>query len=104
MDYIDKLHDLRREKGWSVHELGLRCELSEPSVRKTLYRQSAPLVPSIEKICAVLGVSLTELFCATDELVIKVSDETAAIIFAFESLSAESKSLLLQFIKSLKKD
>jgi|GEM_PF-4179797 len=40
MDYIEKLHKLRREKGWSVLELGLRCEgLSEETVRSILYKR-----------------------------------------------------------------
>lgn len=73
MNYIDKLNALRVRKGLNVREIGFMCELSEASVRKILYKKCAPLVSSVEKICAVLGISLSELFCETDEAGIKMS-------------------------------
>lgn len=100
MDYIEKLHDLRRKMGWSILELGLRCDgLSEEAVRSILLKRRVPLISSVEKICTTLGISLSELFCETDEIVIKATPETCTLISAFETLPVEAKNLVVGFLK-----
>jgi transcriptional regulator with XRE-family HTH domain len=101
MNYIEKLNALRVAKDLSVRELGSLCELSEPSVRKILYKKCSPLVPSIEKLCATLGISLSELFCGTDEIVLKASADAVALIAIFDVLPTEAKSHLLWAAKNL---
>jgi transcriptional regulator with XRE-family HTH domain len=102
MDYIEKLNDLRYKKGLSFRQLGFMCDLSESAVKKILYRKNAPLVPSLEKLCAALGTSLSELFCSTDEIILKNS-EIVTFVTACDSLPAEAKSHFFQFVDSLYK-
>jgi transcriptional regulator with XRE-family HTH domain len=101
MEYIEKLDRLRVSKKLSFRELGLLCELSESAVKKILYKESRPLMPSLEKICVALGITLPELFCEDDEIVITKNSETIALIAACDSLSSKSKKHLLVFLKSL---
>jgi transcriptional regulator with XRE-family HTH domain len=103
MKYIEKLNALRVSKDLSFRQLGFMCELSESAVKKILYKKCAPLVPSIEKLCAALGTSLPELFCDAGEFVFKKSDDTVALFIACDSLPAEEKSHLLAFLKIHKK-
>jgi transcriptional regulator with XRE-family HTH domain len=100
MDLIEKLHKLRTDKGWSVLELGYRCEgLSPETVRSILYKRCSPLVSSVSIICDALGITLSELFCGADEIVVKASPEIRILISAFETLPAETKNLLCGFLK-----
>jgi len=99
MDYIEKLHKLRREKGWSVLELGLRCEgLSEETVRSMLYKRCSPLISSVKIVAETLGISLSELFRGTDEIVVKASPEICALISAFEALPPKEKNLITEVL------
>ena len=79
MEYIDKLIKLRHEKGLSFRQLGFECELSESAVKKILYKKSNPLVPSLEKLCAALGTTLSVLFCGADEVILKNSGEIVTL-------------------------
>ena len=100
MKYIEKLNALRVSKNLSVRQLGLMCELSVPSVKKILYEECVPLVPSVDKLCAALGISMSELFCGEGEIVIKASADTVALVAACELLSAETKSHLFWLVKN----
>ena len=102
MDYIEKLHILRREKGWSVLELGLKCDgLSAGAVRSILYKKRVPLVPSLQKICKALDITLSELFCEADEIVLKKTDAAFALAAAYASLPAEAKTHFSHFVNCL---
>lgn len=101
MEYIDKLNQLRYDKRLSFYELSLRCELSESAVKKILYKKCDPRISSIEKICAVLGTSLPDLFCLTKKSTLKKSDGDDAFIVVCAPLAAEAKNRVLQFVNSL---
>ena len=101
MKYIKKLDKLRTEKGLSFRQLGFECELSESAVKKILYGKSDPRITSLEKLCAVLGTSLPDLFCEADEVVFKKTDELVTIITACGSLPAEAQTHLFYFAKTL---
>lgn len=99
MDYIEKLNNLRKEKRWSVLELGLRCEgLSEEAVRSILYKRCSPRLSSLKIICDALGTSLPELFGGIDETAVKASPEICALISAFEALPAKEKNLITEVL------
>ena len=100
MEYIDKLNQLRYDKGLSYYELSLRCELSESAVKKILYKKCDPRISSIEKICAVLDTSLPDLFCVTKKATPKKSDGDDAFIAVCAPLPAEVKNRVLQFVNS----
>ena len=101
MEYIDKLNRLRYEKGLSFYELSLRCDLSESAVKKILYKKCDPRISSIEKICAVLGTSLSELFSATKKAAPKKSDGNDSFIAVCTPLPADAKSRVLRFVNGL---
>jgi transcriptional regulator with XRE-family HTH domain len=99
MDYIEKLHELRSQKGWSVLELGYQCEgLSEEAVRSILYKRCSPRISSLKIICDALEVPLSELFCGTDEIVVKNSPEICALLSAFETLPPKEKNLVTEVL------
>lgn len=95
MDYIQRLNILRMDKGVSIRQLSFICGLSEPSVKKIMAKKCSPKISSIDKICIALGVSLAQLFQATDEIIVKNSRETVALIAACEPLSVVAKNHLL---------
>ncbi|GHV00131.1 hypothetical protein FACS1894211_06820 [Clostridia bacterium] len=103
MKYIDKLNRLRCSKALSCYEVGLECELSESAVKKILSKRCAPRVPSLEKLCSVIGTTLPEIFCDDDERVIKVTDETAALLAAYGSIPAAAKKYILGLLDELNK-
>ena len=71
MNYIEKLDRLRVSRNWTFKKLGQLSGLSESCVKKTLYRTNKPLVSSMERMCKALGITMAELFCGKDELVVK---------------------------------
>jgi len=101
MNYIDKLNSLRETKKLSIRQISLSCDLSEASIKKILSKKCTPLVLSIEKICEVLEISLSQLFCGTDEYVLKSSNETVTLLSACISLPTEATRHLLWLVNNL---
>jgi len=101
MDYIEKLNKIRYQKALSFRQLGLECDLSESAVKKILYKKCDPRISSIEKICAVLGTSLPDLFRVTDKTVSKKPDDGDAFIAVCAPFPAEVKKRVLQFVNGL---
>ena len=100
MKYNEKLNHIRWSKNMSFYELGIRCGLSESTIKKILYGNTVPLVSSVEKLCKALDVTLAELFCDKDEMVYKGTNETLALISIFNTLPVEAKKHLHDFLKT----
>ncbi|MDR1159676.1 MAG: hypothetical protein LBK69_03520, partial [Syntrophomonadaceae bacterium] len=64
-----------------------------------LSKTCSPTVDSLGKICAVLGLSLEQLFTYTDERTFKRNERDAAILEALHALPDEANDILLAFLK-----
>ncbi len=95
METLDRINELRQERGWSINYLAMEAELTQSTINNLFVRRSEPKLSTLRAICKAFGITLSDFFAEPaspdDELIIKV-----------KGLSADNKAALLQLLKNIK--
>lgn len=75
--------------------------LSHSTVSNMFKRNNAPTIPTLEAICKAFGITLSQFFAEGEEAVI-LTDEQREIFATWSLLSPKQKSLLLEFLGTMK--
>ena len=86
MDIIERIKELRDERGWSTNRLALEAELTQSTVAALLAQKtnSLPSLDTLTHLCDAFGMTLAQFFMEGEES---------------ELVSAQEKSLLEQYRK-----
>jgi len=100
MDILDRIKHLRDKRGWSNYRLAKEAQISEGSLNNLFRLNNSPTIPTLEAICAGLGVSLSQFFASGDEAV-ALNGEQREMLDLWNTLSAEQKVALLELLKRM---
>ena len=93
MKVLDRIDELRKIKGWSVNQLAKQAGCKQSTINNLFARNNVPTIPTLEKLCTAFGISMSEFFSTSTEMVL--TDEQRAIVIEWEKLSeAQRKNLL----------
>lgn len=101
MDIQKRIKDLMEERGWTDYRLAMESGLSHSTVSNMFKRNNAPTIPTLEAICEAFGITLSQFFAEGEEAVI-LTDEQREIFATWSLLSPKQKSLLLEFLGTMK--
>ncbi len=59
---LDRITELRLEKGWSVYKLAKESDIKQSTFASWYSREIEPSISMVEKICSALDMSLPEFF------------------------------------------
>lgn len=62
MDTLGRVYELMAQRGLTLNQLAKRSEVSPSTLRNTRRRGGELKVETIERICAALGITLSEFF------------------------------------------
>ena len=65
-------------------------------------KKSIPTVPTLDRICEAVGISIAQFF-AGDGMQPDQTDEQAELLEIRDDLSAEERRILMNFVRTLKK-
>ena len=68
-DILAVIAAYREERGWSEYQLAERSGLPQSTISSWYRRRMVPSLPSLEKICAAFGITLSQLFAGEGEAV-----------------------------------
>ncbi len=98
--YGEKLRKLRKERGLSQEEVALRAEIT-PSYYGQLERGTAnPTVSMLEKICAVMGFSICDIFSQSEPNPLEIDPLMMQIIYQLGGKTRREKELALLLLKT----
>ena len=100
MDILERIKSLRDERGWSNYRLAKEAEISENSLNNLFRRNNLPTIPTLESICNGFGITLSQFFAQGGEAV-ELSDTQRDMLITWDSLTAEQKETLLEFLKKI---
>ena len=100
MDILERIKALRDERGWSNYRLAREAGISENSLNNLFRRNNLPTIPTLESICNGLGITLSQFFAQGGEPV-ELNDSQREMLVTWDSLTAEQKETLLQFLKKI---
>lgn len=104
-DVINRIEKLMNYNHWTVYKLAKESDLSYSSLNNIFNRRTCPSVPTLEKICTGLNISLSDFFdYKKNPLKSKeLSDSEQNIINIYRSLSVQDKIILEAYLDGLGK-
>lgn len=100
MTVLDRILQLRLERGWSEYRLSEESEIAQTTISSWFRKNITPSIPSLEKICNAYNISLAQFFDFENEPV-SLSIKQRELIENWNRLSPEQQDYLLSFLKSI---
>ena len=101
MDIVEKINEMRKERGWSVNRLASEAMLTQSTVANMFKNGAEPKIATLTAVCEAFGVTLSEFFYEGDS--IAASPRTMEMLFAYERLTEKEKKAVYDLIKTLAK-
>lgn len=101
MDILQKITEMRLEKGWTEYELAERSELTQSTISSWYRKNLIPSIPSLEHICNAFGVSLSQFFLENDCFSEKLTQEQIEILKRWSRLTKDQQKKLAEFLDSI---
>lgn len=100
MDILNRIKQLRDERGWSNYKLAKEADIAEGSLNNLFRLNNQPTIPTLEAICKGFGISLSQFFAEGNEAIVR-SDEQREMIDLWNTLNQEQKTALLELLKKM---
>lgn len=100
-----KLEILLAQKQWTVYRLAKESEIPYSSLNNLFQRNTEPTLPTLRKICAGLGITLSDFF--TDDSTpafTEYSAEERRLISLYQSLKLSDRKLLTTYAQALNRE
>ncbi|MCD8041045.1 MAG: helix-turn-helix domain-containing protein [Clostridia bacterium] len=97
MEVLEKIDELRKERGWSVNNLAMEAMLTQSTLNNLYSRKAEPKLSTLRAICGAFGITLSEFF-AEIENPDKNADELSE---AVRKLNKQQKHALAIFLKTI---
>ena len=97
---LEKIVQYREERGWTEYQLAERSGLPQSTISSWYRRDLTPTVPSLEKICAAFGITLSQLFAQGDEPVM-LTPSQRSLLARWAKLSEEQQSVIFSLLDKM---
>lgn len=102
-DVLDRIQYFLHLKHWSLYKLAKEADLPYSSLNNIFNRKTLPTIPTLEKICNGLGVSMSDFFAYKVNPLKSntLTDNEQDLINSYRTLSTRDKELLSAYLKGL---
>ncbi len=94
MEVLEKIEQLRKEKGWSINYLAMESGLTQSTLNNLYSRNTEPKISTLRAICGAFGITLSDFF--------KKEENEDELIRRVKNLSQDNKKALLQILRDIK--
>ena len=101
MNIVRKIDSLCQKRGWSNYQLAEKSGIPQTTISSWSSKNAIPSLTSLEKICAVFGITMTQLFLQEEENVVTLTPEQKELLDRWESLDNDKKEVLLQLMSRI---
>lgn len=99
MDVGHKIKCLRKEHNMTTKELADKCNISQPVISKLENGNRIPDVPTLQKICNVFDITLSDFFANNASETI--DNSLKELLDSAKSLTPEQLKALSAFLKTI---
>lgn len=99
MNVSQKIKKLTEERGWSEYRLVKESKLPTSTIANIFHRDTTPSISTLEAICNTFGITLSQFF--SDDDMVSLSPEQAALLKQWGYLSPEQRHLLSELMKTM---
>ena len=93
MDVMQRLIQIMERENLTAYELAKKCDISPSTITTMFRRDKLPSIPTLQKICKGLDISMAEFFYE--------EKNNHSIEEKFNSLSNNSKEIILYLLEKL---
>ncbi len=97
MDIIDKIEELRKERGWSDYELAQQSLITQSTIASMKSRKSPPKLDTLQAICNAFGITLAQFFLE-DEKIEVISEKEKMLLDCYRKLSPQKQKALIDLL------
>lgn len=99
MDVLARLLELVEQKGWSINRLAKEAGITQSTLSSIFSRQTIPSIPTLQKLCNALGLTLAEFFSDTPE---EIPPELRQLLKEAKELTPKQIRQLTELVKTMK--
>lgn len=99
-DILSAITAYREERGWTEYQLAERSGLPQSTISSWYRKNMIPTVPSLEKVCAAFGVTLSQLFAEGDAPV-ALTQSQKLLLERWSRLNEEQQSAIFTLIDKM---
>jgi len=100
MEILERIKQLRDNRGWSNYRLAKEANISEGSLNNLFRLNNQPTIPTLESICAGFNITLSQFFAESDEAVV-LNAEQKEMLDMWNSLTKDQKAALLELLRKM---
>ena len=94
---LQRITELRTQRGWSEYRLAEYSGVAQSTISSWYRRKMMPSLPSLEKVCGALGITLSQLL-AEDEKTAVLSPREQELLRRWSRLNDAQKQALLDLM------
>lgn len=99
MTVLDRILQLRFERGWSEYRLSEESGIAQTTISSWFKKEVYPSIPSLEKICKAYNISLAQFFNYDNEPVSLTNDQKI-LLDNWNRLNNEQKEAVISLLKT----
>jgi transcriptional regulator with XRE-family HTH domain len=100
MCILERIGQLRDERGWSNYKLAKEAGIHEGSLNNLFRLGNQPTIPTLEAICSGLGISLSQFFAVGDEPT-PLNSNQREMLNIWNTLNKKQQAALLSLLKQM---
>lgn len=100
MNILDRINMLLNQRDWTAYRLAQEADIPQSTLSNIFNRPNEPTVATLEIICKGFGITLSEFFAETGD-VVALNQEQRELLDHWAKLSNEQRKCLLGFLKAL---
>ncbi len=101
INVLERITELRVERGWSEYQLAVRSELTQSTISSWYRKNMLPTVPSIQKICDAFGITLSQFFLEENDNVTTITPQQKRLLAYSAKFDSNQIDALLEFLGKL---
>lgn len=99
-DILSTISAYRQARGWTEYQLAEHSGLPQSTISSWYRKKLIPTIPSLEKICAAFGITLSQLF-AEDDAPVSLTAKQKEMLERWDRLSEEQQAVIFQLIDKM---
>lgn len=99
-DILATITAYREARGWTEYQLAERSGLPQSTISSWYRKNMIPTIPSLEKICAAFGITLSQLFAEGNDSV-SLTESQKKLLERWSRLSGEQQAAIFLLIDKM---
>lgn len=100
MTILERILQLREERGWTEYRLSEEAEIAQSTISSWFRKNVNPTKTSLEKICKAFNITMSQFFAFDNEPVV-LTDKQRQVLENWNKLNPKQQDIILELLISM---